>query len=180
MFYLILKLITFVVSSCLLIMVLPISQTKPTELMMTSWTSHVITALIFLDRFSTFWIRARFCVSNHPCYVIRLVPVLEIPFCSQLAVTRPMRNFATFEAKSQSTLTSYIFNGKISSLYAVSTTGSRAPFDAFVVVCERLTVEFKVGLLGLKTLKYFLPNRMRNFHGAFLLKGNRIKDRCRP
>ena len=135
----------------------------------------MVTSLILFDRFSTFRIWTRFCISNHPGYVIRLVPVLEIPFCRHFAVTGPVGDFATFEAESHSALASNVFNGQVSGFNAVSTARSGAPFDTFVVVSEGLTVEFKVGLLGFKSFKNLLPDRMRNFHGAFYLRTVRLE-----
>lgn len=171
-----LVLVAFVVSTSFLVMILPSSKAKPTELMTAFCTCHVVTALVFLNWFSAFWVWAWFCVCNHPSNVLRFIAILLFPFWRNITVTRSMRCSRTSETKSHAADTSYIPYCEISSLDAVATTCSWAPFDTFIVISKRLTMKFHVCLIkGFKPMKNFSPNWMRDFHRTFKLRTVALK-----
>ena len=164
-------LVALVISTSFLVMFFPRSKTKPTELMTAFCTCHVITTLIFLNWFSTFWIGTGFCVCNHPSNVFRLVPILLFPFLCCVAITRSMGGSRTSEAKSHAADTGDILDGEVSSLNAVATSSPGTPFDAFIVISEGLTMKFHVGLIwGIESMEDFSPNWVRDFHGTFKLR----------
>lgn len=159
-------------------MLIPVPKTKPAELVATSGASHVVAALIFLNRFSTFRVGAGFGICNHPGDVLWLVAILFFPFASDFAVTGSVGCSRTSEAKSHPADTSYIFNGNVLWLNAVSAACTRTPFDAFIIIGEALTVKLDVLFVTLwKSFKDFLPNRMRDFHRTFVLWTTRLKTR---
>lgn len=169
-------LVALVVSTSFLVMVFPSPKTEPTELKTAFCTCHVVTSLVFLNWFSTFWIWTWFSVCNHPSNILRLIAILLFPFLRNLAFTRSMRCSRTSETKSHSADTSDIPYSKISSLNAVAASCSWTPFDTFIVISKRLTMKFHVILIrGIKSLKDFSPNRMRHFHWTFKLRTVALK-----
>lgn len=68
----------------------------------------MVTTLVFLNWFGTFLIWTRLSICNHPSNVVRLIPILLVPFLRHLAVTGPVGGSAAFEAEPHSTLTVHV------------------------------------------------------------------------
>ena len=75
----------------------PRAETHPTELMLTSLTGHVVTALILFNRFRT--AGTRLGVGHDPGHVLTFILVLLIPVLHLTAVTWSVSFLATLETE---------------------------------------------------------------------------------
>jgi hypothetical protein len=169
------KLVTFVITSCILSVVCPVIKTDPTEGMIARSASHMIASLVFLYLSLTFGTRFRVC--NDPLEIWTFSGVLFLPLLRAFTVCRLMRLHTTKKTKGPSTIAFNICcNGVNVFLITKLTTFHRAPFNALVIVCVRFTKPFPVPLkhLWLWSKKCF-ENTVANLHVAPCLHASCVK-----
>jgi hypothetical protein len=139
-----LVLIAFIETSCILVVVIPVLQTKPAEVEFTSLhlTFHVITTIILLNRAFAFW--ARLCICQDPSSIFRFTCVLKIPIFYNFTWTWSMGFQCAFKAELSSTLAIYIFDIRFLNFDTVFTTWFRTPLDIFASISERHPKPFNV------------------------------------
>lgn len=149
-------------------MAFPWIKAKPAKLKWASRACHVIASLIFLNWLVTFVVRAGFSVCYHPCNVLTLISIFDLPLCCKFTRARPMSLNATFETENVATFAFHLFERNAFTLNAIFTTRFRAPSNIFVVVCETFAMKFHVlsKWLGI-TRKHLFPERMIDFQWAF-------------
>ena len=74
----------------------PISKTKPTKFVLTTFTGHMIAPLIFLNKNITF--RASFCISFYPKYIFSVTTIFYFPLFEHFTCCRPMTFLTTSKA----------------------------------------------------------------------------------
>lgn len=89
-------LITVIVSTSALSVLFPITHAQPTELKPTQLACHMVTPLIFLNRFLA--VRATFSICQNPINILTLIRVLHSPLLRLLTRTGSVRLVSTLKA----------------------------------------------------------------------------------
>ena len=94
-------------------------------------TSHMVTALVLLNGFVTFW--ALFCICDKPCRILTFTAVFIFPFFYHLTHDWIMLFFSAFKTKLLSTFASYWLSDVSRSWFnCILTVGFRAPPYIFI------------------------------------------------
>ena len=104
---LVIKAVAFVISSSTLVVLFPFSKTDPTKFSITHLALHVVASLIFLNRFSTFWIWTLLSICDNPIYVFWLTWIFYCPSFMHFTSWRRMWFLSTLEAIRLTTETIY-------------------------------------------------------------------------
>lgn len=121
-------------------MVLPLAHADPAEVVRARAASHVITALVFLNRFSTLFVRAILTVGHNPCHVLRLGIIFRFPLYCCLAINWLVTRFTAVNTEQGSafTLNGVLCYRVFTFVDAVLAAEFGTPFDGFIVVSKRL------------------------------------------
>lgn len=132
--------VTFVITSCCISMLTPITQTYPAKLMEAILLSarHVVTPLIFFYRTLTF--RTCLSVSNNPSYIFWFSIRFFIPKLNYVAITGWMLFKTTRQTSLKTTFAlNCRLNRELHSLKAVFTSFLTAPTEKSILISKGFT-----------------------------------------
>jgi hypothetical protein len=132
-----LELVAFVITSCLQVVITPLSFASPTEFVPTHLACNVIAPLVLL--YWLFTVRTLLCVLNDPSYVLTFCGVLWIPEFNDGAISWSVSLQTTFKTEIVTTMTLYVVVNAIKRFYTVCTTRRWTPTNIAIIVCVGLT-----------------------------------------
>lgn len=98
---------TFVKSTSFFTVLFPITHSNPAKLILTLWTCHMISTLIFLNWLFTF--RSTFCISNYPFSIFFITRIFNRPPAHHFSIQWFMPNQTSTKSKFITTITWYTY-----------------------------------------------------------------------